>query len=267
MPRFAPTRLLCAASSSPSASRYAGINWSQTLSLPKSSFPARASPADLDRYRIKAADELYAWQRRARPAPLPRVKSTSQKEQVEDTAEGISARRTRKEFVLHDGPPYANGAVHVGHALNKILKDLILRWEMARGRRVRYRPGWDCHGLPIELKALQAASVKDVKRKAKSLVDEPNEEAGVATHGGMSASEIRSKARQLATQTVELQRQSFRKWGVMGEWDKPYKTMDLDFEIRQLGVFAEMVKKGRYHVSDLVCDSNETWLIEDLEHL
>lgn len=194
----------------------ATIKWSETLNLPKSDFPARASAEDLERYRTKCATNLYAWQRFNRP--------------------------TEDEFVLHDGPPYANGAVHVGHALNKVLKDVILRWELARGRRVRYRPGWDCHGLPIELKALQQARTHT--SEAEALEDAPKQEAAVATGMGMNAGEIRRRARTLATETIETQKESFKSWGVMGEWNRPYKTMGRGFEVRQLGVFREMVRKG-----------------------
>jgi isoleucyl-tRNA synthetase len=146
---------------------------------------------------------------------------------------------------LHDGPPYANGVVHVGHALNKVLKDLMLRSELSRGKRVQYRPGWDCHGLPIELKALQQP--KTPGKQAKSSKDSPAQEAKAAAHASskMSASEIRTAARKLASETVEVQKKSFREWGVMGEWDEPYTTMSADFETRQLGVFREMVRKGR----------------------
>ena len=190
-------------------------------------------------YRKRCAEELYAWQRAARRVDVNK-----------DGEHGSDTRAIPHEFVLHDGPPYANGAVHVGHALNKILKDLILRWELARGNRVHYKPGWDCHGLPIELKALQQKRMQQTQQAgARSMIDAPKQEAAAATSGGMTAKEIRSKARELATQTIETQRESFRGWGVMGEWDAPYKTMDHDFEIKQLGVFAEMVKKGEVRPS------------------
>ncbi|KAF2764590.1 isoleucyl-tRNA synthetase [Teratosphaeria nubilosa] len=200
--------------------RAATTNWSHTLKLPRSAFPARASAGELAEYRRRCADDLYAWQRSQRPG---------------------------QEFVLHDGPPYANGDVHVGHALNKILKDLILRWEMAQGKRVHYRPGWDCHGLPIELKALQAAQQLTHVRAsdtAQALKDAPAKEAEAATGTGMSAPAVRKIARELAEATIERQKESFRGWGVMGDWDKPYKTLDKAFEIRQLDVFREMVRKG-----------------------
>jgi isoleucyl-tRNA synthetase len=207
MLRFFPSRILRAA---PRA------DWGKTLNLPRSSFPARPSAAQLESYREKCADDLYQWQRGARQS---------------DESAGSD-----NEFVLHDGPPYANGAVHAGHALNKILKDIIVRSKLGRGNRVHYRPGWDCHGLPIELKALQQNQAAQQEKGA---------EPGEAEASNMSPLKIRRKASQLAGRTIEEQKKEFRSWGVMGEWDTPYKTMDRDFEIRQLGVFREMVKKGK----------------------
>ncbi|PNS21897.1 Isoleucine--tRNA ligase [Sphaceloma murrayae] len=184
------------------------INWSATLSLPKTTFPARASTEDLALYRARCSKELYKWQKSKRP--------DRDEEQGQDNT-----------FVLHDGPPYANGPVHVGHAVNKVLKDLIVRTELSRGKRVHYRPGWDCHGLPIELKALRGQTGG---KTGPVPVVEPMR--------------IRQQARRLAKETVEEQKNSFREWAIMGEWDTPYLTMDKEFELRQLEVFREMVKKG-----------------------
>lgn len=223
MPLFFPSRILRAAQSIPATT---SIKWSETLNLPKSSFPARPSPAQLEIYRQRCADDLYAWQRANR----------------QPTRKDDEGKDVNNDFILHDGPPYANGAVHVGHALNKILKDLILRWQLSTGKRVQYRPGWDCHGLPIELKALQAHRTKTEQSQA--LKDAPKQEEAVAAGIGMSASEIRNVARELASQTIQTQKESFRGWGVIGEWDQPYKTMDPEFELGQLGVFREMVGKG-----------------------
>lgn len=198
-------------------------SWADTLALPKSQFPARPSTEQLELYRRRSANELYEWQRNTR-----------------NESDGGG------EFVLHDGPPYANGEVHVGHALNKVLKDLMLRSELSRGKRVQYRPGWDCHGLPIELKALQQpkAAGKNLPSSSKNT---PAQEAKAAADAAnmMSALEIRTAARKLASDTIEVQKASFRGWGVMGEWDNPYKTMSDDFEVRQLGVFRELVQKGK----------------------
>lgn len=175
-------------------------SWTSTLKLPKSTFPPRVSPADQTKYLKRCTDDLYAWQARERPAAKP--------------------------FVLHDGPPYANGELHIGHALNKILKDIINRVQLGRGKRVRYVPGWDCHGLPIELKALQGLR-----------------EMG-AMDGLVSAAVIRKSARQLARQTVKDQMKGFKGFGVMADWENHWKTMDKAFEMRQLGVFREMVDRG-----------------------
>ncbi|KAM0715813.1 hypothetical protein Q7P37_008327 [Cladosporium fusiforme] len=202
MLRFFPSRILRTAQHAPR------VDWGKTLNLPRSTFPPRPTAAQLESYRSKCADDLYQQQSKTR------------------SDDGDA-------FVLHDGPPYANGAVHAGHALNKILKDIIVRSELGIGKRVQYRPGWDCHGLPIELKALQ-----------QSQAAAQGKTPGEAAPPSMSEIKIRRKASQLAGRTIEEQKKEFRSWGVMGEWDSPYKTMDRDFEIRQLGVFREMVKKG-----------------------
>ena len=219
---FSPSRILRAV-----ARNTTSVKWSETLALPKSAFPARPTASQIEKYKQRCADDLYTWQRVNRPP----------------TIRDETGREANNEFVLHDGPPYANGAVHVGHALNKILKDLIVRWNLATGKRVHYRPGWDCHGLPIELKALQAQRTR--VEQATALRDVPKQEVAAATGAGLSAQDIRKAAHELASQTIEAQRSSFRQWGVMGEWEKPYKTMDPDFEIGQLGVFRDMVRKGR----------------------
>ena len=133
---------------------------------------------------------------------------------------------------MHDGPPYANGPLHIGHALNKITKDLVCRFQVGQGKLVNYIPGWDCHGLPIEIKALQAQKeqgVGDGNGKARSR---------------LSAVQVREVARQLAARTIRKQMEGFKKWAVMGDWENAYTTMNKDFEMRQLGVFKEMVEKG-----------------------
>ena len=177
-------------------------SWSSTLRLPKSTFPARVGLTDQTKYLKRCTVDLYAWQRRER-------------------AENAS-------FVLHDGPPYANGELHIGHALNKVLKDIICRVQLAKGKRVTYVPGWDCHGLPIELKALQAQEDLGQHRWTRNT----------------EAATIRKAARQLAEKTVSDQRDGFQKWAVMADWEAAWKTMDKRFVMRQLGVFLDMVDKG-----------------------
>lgn len=143
-------------------------------------------------------------------------------------------------FILHDGPPYANGSVHVGHALNKVLKDLVVRTNLSQGKRVEYRPGWDCHGLPIELRALQ--QLGSVARGSRD--DQGKVALANAQEDRSSPLQIRTAASELAARAIEEQKAEFRAWGVMGDWDKAYTTMDKDFELRQLRVFKEMVTKG-----------------------
>ncbi|CAK4032323.1 related to isoleucine--tRNA ligase [Lecanosticta acicola] len=256
MPAFSPSRILRATPHQIETLRTLSQtkqNWSDTLALPRSQFPARPSPEQVETYRKRCADDLYTWQRAIRPTAV-------------DTDDGVKDNN----FVLHDGPPYANGAVHVGHALNKVLKDLMLRWELSRGKRVHYRPGWDCHGLPIELKALQQPKLP--AQQAKALKDTPGAEAQAAADASvtMTATEIRKVARQLASDTIEAQKKSFRGWGIMGEWENPYTTMSKDFEIRQLGVFREMVRKGlisRHHRPVYWSPSSRTALAEaELEY-
>ncbi len=130
-------------------------------------------------------------------------------------------------FTLHDGPPYANGALHVGHALNKILKDIINKHALLRGRRARFRPGWDCHGLPIELKVLQTLSSEE--RQALTPLD------------------LRHRARDYALQQVESQRLGFQRWGIWGDWERPYLTLDKAYEAAQLAVFGRMALAGHIY--------------------
>ncbi|MEH2193238.1 MAG: isoleucine--tRNA ligase [Nostoc sp.] len=127
-------------------------------------------------------------------------------------------------FILHDGPPYANGSLHIGHALNKILKDIINRYQMLQGRKVRYVPGWDCHGLPIELKVLQ--NMKSAERQ------------------NLTPLQLRQKAKEFALATVDNQRQNFKRYGIWGNWDNPYLTLKPEYEAAQLGVFGQMFLKG-----------------------
>ncbi len=138
--------------------------------------------------------------------------------------ERLSQNNPGTPFILHDGPPYANGALHIGHALNKILKDTINRYQILQGRKVRYVPGWDCHGLPIELKVLQ--KMKQSERQQ------------------LTPLELRQKAKKFALETVDQQRESFKRYGVWGEWDNPYLTLQPEYEAAQIGVFGEMVLKG-----------------------
>jgi isoleucyl-tRNA synthetase len=138
--------------------------------------------------------------------------------------EKLSQNNPGDLFILHDGPPYANGALHIGHALNKILKDIINKYKLLQGRKVRYVAGWDCHGLPIELKVLQ--TLKPEERRQ------------------LTPLSLRQKAKEFALSTVEQQMQSFKRYGVWGDWSHPYLTLKPEYEAAQIGVFGQMVLKG-----------------------
>jgi isoleucyl-tRNA synthetase len=183
-------------------------NLKTTLLLPKTTFPIRPSgdPARHAALLRKSTTELYSAQ---------------------------SQRADRSTFILHDGPPYANGELHMGHALNKILKDVVNRVAVLEGKRVVFIPGWDCHGLPIELKALQRGaggkgSIADAVQRGR----------------GMSDLDIRQQARELAEETIRGQMRGFTEWAVMGEWERAYKTLEPEYELRQLEVFRDMLKRG-----------------------
>ena len=164
-----------------------------TLNLPKTAFPMKANlvqnaPATLKRWAQAA---LSAQTREAR-------------------AEG-------ERFVFHDGPPYANGSIHMGHLMNKCLKDFVVRSQGMLGRDCPVVPGWDCHGLPIELKVLQ--KLKSSERRE------------------LTPLKLRQRAKAFALETVEKQSEGFQRYGVWGDWAHPYMTLQPEYEAAQLGVF------------------------------
>lgn len=147
------------------------------------------------------------------------IKKTSEKLYLEQ----LQRNNSVKDWILHDGPPYANGDLHLGHALNKIVKDIINRWELIfHGKRVNYRPGWDCHGLPIEMKSLSE------NKGAKCL----------------NAVELRRKCRELASSMIEKQREQFKEFAIMSDFQDCYITMDHAYEIKQLEVFLKLKENG-----------------------
>ncbi len=159
------------------------------------------------------------------PELLKRWNETRLYEQIQ------KSREDRDPFVLHDGPPFANGDVHMGTALNKILKDFVVKSQTMLGKRAPYVPGWDCHGLPIEYK----------------VVSESRE---------LSPPEVRKKCEAFARKYVDLQREQFKRLGVFGDWEHPYLTMDPKYEAEILRAFAVFVEK------DLVYQSQEAGLLE-----
>ncbi len=174
-------------------------NYKDTLNLPRTDFPMKANlpqrePELLARWE---ADRLY--------------------EKIQ------AARAGRPLFVLHDGPPFANGDVHIGTALNKILKDIIVKYKTMRGYRAPYVPGWDCHGQPIEFKVK-----KELGQKADAI----------------SQSELRARCRAYAEKYIEIQRRQFKRCGVFGDWEHPYLTMSPEYEAEIVGALADMVGDG-----------------------
>jgi len=177
------------------------------------------------------------------PETLAQWKSEGLYEKLRERSAG------REKYILHDGPPYANGNIHIGHAVNKILKDIIVKSKEMGGYDVPYVPGWDCHGLPIELQVEKKLGKK--KRE-------------------MSKGEIRKLCREYAEEFVGIQKEQFERLGVFGEWDNPYLTMNYDYEatiVRELGRFMETgsVYKGKKPVH--WCGSCRTALAEaEVEH-
>ena len=132
--------------------------------------------------------------------------------------------KDKEKFILHDGPPYANGHLHMGHALNKILKDVIIKYQQISNKNSIYVPGWDCHGLPIEWK------IEEQYRKKKLNKDD------------VPVLEFRKQCRDFAQEWIEIQRKEFKRLGVIGDWDNPYTTMHYNSEaqiVRELGKFLE----------------------------
>lgn len=174
-------------------------DYKQTLNLPKTNFKMKASLATKEPQWIKQwnKDELY---------------DALQKH-----------HKDSEPFILHDGPPYANGAIHIGHAVNKILKDIIVKSKMMSGFRAPYVPGWDCHGLPIEVQVEKKVGKVGKKVDAKT---------------------FRQKCRDYAENQVNIQKQDFIRLGVLGDWENPYLTKSFDYEANMIRALAEIAKNG-----------------------
>ncbi|KAI5951093.1 ISM1 [Candida jiufengensis] len=173
-------------------------NYSKTLNLPQTNFGPKL-PRDERRNQLiqQTGVDLYNWQQENNTCKEP--------------------------FILHDGPPYANGDLHIGHALNKICKDIINRFELIYNNKlIKYQPGWDCHGLPIELKVENQLTNKEFK----------------------DPMEIRKACKEWAQQMIENQKSQFRALGIMTDFNKPYITMNNEYEIKQLQVFKKLIENG-----------------------
>jgi isoleucyl-tRNA synthetase len=170
-------------------------NYKDTLNLPRTEFPMKANLA------AREPKMLGAWE------------ATRLYQQIQKSREG------RELFVLHDGPPFANGDVHMGTALNKILKDFVVKSQTMLGKRAPYVPGWDCHGLPIEYKVVKESRT-------------------------LSPLEVRKKSEAFARKFINIQREQFKRLGVFGDWENPYLTMDPKYEAEILRAFAVFVQEG-----------------------
>ena len=176
------------------------MDFKATLLLPKTDFPMRGNLPTNEPKKYKAWFDA-------------------------DVYEQMKAKREGAElYTLHDGPPYANGDIHIGHALNKILKDIILKYNYFQGKAVRMTPGWDCHGLPIEQKV--------------------EEKLGKSKKEAMPTEKFRELCREHAAKFVDIQRASFKELGVIADWENPYVTMDFKFEANIYRTLCEVAKRG-----------------------
>ena len=180
-------------------------DYRDTVFLPKTDFPMKAGLPQ------KEPGILARWQ-----------------------AEGLyqqlrEARAGREKFILHDGPPYANGDMHIGHALNHMLKDMVVRTQTLLGKDAPYVPGWDCHGLPIEWK------VEEQYRKKKLDKDE------------VPVEEFRAECRAYAQHWVDIQREQLKRLGINGDWDNPYLTMDFEAEATIVAELLKFAESGQLY--------------------
>lgn len=175
------------------------MDYGKTLNLPQTEFPMRGNL----------------------PKKEPGIIEQWEKDGVYQKM--LELRKDCDTFILHDGPPYANGDIHLGHALNKVLKDIILKYRTMSGYQTPYTPGWDTHGLPIEQRAIKALGLN---RKQEDVLA------------------FRDKCKEFALQFVNIQREEFKRLGVRADWDHPYITLNPEYEAVQIGIFGEMARKG-----------------------
>jgi isoleucyl-tRNA synthetase len=173
-----------------------------TINLPQTDFPMKADLAQREPAAVRRWDERHTYAR------------------LREIARG------RPRFVLHDGPPYANGAIHIGHCVNKILKDIVVKSRSLDGFDAPYIPGWDCHGLPIELQVEKKHGRPGQKLDARA---------------------FRAACRAYAQEQIELQRSDFKRLGILGDWDRPYLTMSKGYEAQQLRAFGRIIENGHLY--------------------
>ncbi|MEK7234146.1 MAG: isoleucine--tRNA ligase [Elusimicrobiota bacterium] len=181
----------------------ARTDWSATINLPKTDFPMKGDLAGREPELLRIWEDAGIYQK------------------LQERQKG------RPPFVLHDGPPYANGGIHIGHALNKVLKDMTVKARALMGHAAPYVPGWDCHGLPIE-----TALLKEMKMSKRGVTDIPN---------------FRKDAAAFAERFIGLQRSEFKRLGLFGDWERPYKTMAKGYEANILRAFRLLLKQGHVY--------------------
>ena len=175
-------------------------NYKHTMNLPQTSFKMKAGLPQREPERLKKWEEMDLY------------------------AKVLEANKDHEPFILHDGPPYANGPIHIGHAFNKVLKDIIVKYKTMRGYYAPYVPGWDCHGLPIENKVEDQLGPEKMKK-----VDTPT---------------FRKICREYATKQLDGQREGFKRLGVCGEWDNPYLTYLPEYEAGNIEIFKKLYLDG-----------------------
>jgi isoleucyl-tRNA synthetase len=175
------------------------MNYSKTINLPKTAFPMRANLSQREPEFLKFWEDNKIYEKM------------------------LEKNKENKPFILHDGPPYANGKIHIGHALNKILKDIVIKFKSLDGFYTPFVPGWDCHGMPIEHKVLENLGPK---------------------HKEMSKLEIRTKCKYYALKHVDIQKKDFKRLGVFGHWEEPYLTLNHKYEAAIIKMFGELVDKN-----------------------
>src|SRR5258705_3766699 len=179
----------------------ATTDYKSTLNLPKTAFPQQGNLVKME----------------------PALRERWEREKLYERMQEVRRAWSKGKWILHDGPPYANGDVHVGTGQNKVLKDVVVKFRTMQGYLSPYVPGWDCHGLPIEHKV-----VKELGDKAKS----------------MPRAEIRALCEQFARKYIDIQRRQFKSLGILGAWERPYLTIDRDYEVAIIEVFEDLWKRG-----------------------
>ncbi len=178
------------------------MDYSESLNLPQTDFPMRGNLPEREPELLKFWQDIDIYKK------------------VQEKNEG------RPTFILHDGPPYANGDIHIGHVLNKVLKDIIIKFKSMDGYSSPYVPGWDTHGLPIELKALGELGVGSGEEKK------------------ITPIQLRNQCRDFALKHVKIQMGQFKRLGTLGDYDNPYITLHREFEAKQIEIFGAMANKG-----------------------